>query len=289
MTTVPSFSLSADALAKDNVYYALTMFPYPSGVGLHCGHASVFTVNDVIARFKRMQGMTVFNPFGFDAFGLPTENYAMKVGKQARIVTDENKEHFMKQVKALQMSFDYERIIDTSTPSYYHWTQWLFQELYKEGLVYRDTMFVNWCTDCMTVLANDQVVDGRCERCKDEVVQKKMPQWFIKITDYADDLIDDLDGLDWPESTKHHQKNWIGRSEGAEVDFVVDHEEEMSLTVFTTRVDTLFGVTALVLAPENTSIDHFLTADSKKKVIDYRTATGHKTAVERQQSINDKT
>ena len=193
----------------DKIFYALTMFPYPSGVGLHAGHASVFTINDVVARVKRMQGYTVFNPFGFDAFGLPTENYALQQHKGAREVTDINKAMFLDQVKALDISFDYDRIVDTSMPDYYKWTQWIFVKLMEAGLVYRDEKFVNRCPDCQTVLANDQVVDGKCERCKSETFQKKHMQWFIKITDYADRLIEDLDSLDRPEETKTTQKNWI--------------------------------------------------------------------------------
>ena len=210
MSTFSPDLLSAPA---DKIFYALTMFPYPSGVGLHAGHASVFTINDVIARYKTMSGYTVLNPFGFDAFGLPTENYALQENKLAREVTDTNKAMFLDQVKALNISFDYERIIDTSMPDYYKWTQWIFVKLMEAGLVYRDEKFVNRCPDCQTVLANDQVVDGKCERCKSETFQKKHMQWFIKITDYADRLIEDLDSLDRPEETKTTQRNWIGRSE----------------------------------------------------------------------------
>ena len=210
MSTFSPDFLSAPA---DKIFYALTMFPYPSGVGLHAGHASVFTINDVIARYKTMSGYTVLNPFGFDAFGLPTENYALQENKLAREVTDTNKAMFLDQVKALNISFDYERVIDTSMPDYYKWTQWIFVKLMEAGLVYRDEKFVNRCPDCQTVLANDQVVDGKCERCKSETFQKKHMQWFIKITDYADRLISDLDLIDRPEETKITQRNWIGRSE----------------------------------------------------------------------------
>lgn len=202
MRSTNIFSPDLLSAAKQDTYYALTMFPYPSGSGLHCGHASVFTINDVIARYKRMQGYTVLNPFGFDAFGLPTENYAIKQGKPARHVTDENKQKFLEQVRALNISFDMERIIDTSSPDYYKRTQWIFLKLYEAGLVYRDTLRVNRCPDCQTVLANDQVVDGKCERCKHEIIQKKHPQRFIKITEYADRLLEDLDLVDRPEETK---------------------------------------------------------------------------------------
>lgn len=208
-----SFSPDLLSAPADKIFYALTMFPYPSGVGLHAGHASVFTINDVVARYKTMSGYTVLNPFGFDAFGLPTENYALQENKLAREVTDINKAMFLDQVKALNISFDYERIIDTSMSDYYKWTQWIFVKLMEAGLVYRDEKFVNRCPVDQTVLANDQVVDGCCERCKSEIIQKQHMQWFIKITDYADRLISDLDLIDRPEETKITQKNWIGRSE----------------------------------------------------------------------------
>lgn len=216
------FSPDLLSTTKDSAYYALTMFPYPSGIGLHCGHASIFTINDVIARFQRMQGKTVFNPFGFDAFGLPTENYAMERGIPAYEVTQINKKFFIEQIKALELSFDYTRVIDTSDAGYYKWTQWVFAQLFKAGLVYRDTLWVNWCPSCQTVLANDQVENGKCERCKTPIIQKQHPQRFIKITAYADKLLADLDLVDWPEETKTAQRNWIGRSEGAEIDFVLE-------------------------------------------------------------------
>lgn len=272
----------------DKYYYALTMFPYPSGYGLHVGHASTFTINDVVARFMRMQWYHVLNPFGFDSFGLPTENYAMKQGKPAYQVTKENGAHFLKQIRALEMSFDMDRVFYTSDPSYYKWTQRLFAELFTQGLVYRDELWVNWCPDCQTVLANDQVVDGACERCGAEIIQKKMPQWFINITAYADRLLEDLDTVDWPEATKIAQKNWIGRSEGAEISFVVaDHD--VTLDVFTSRPDTLFGVTALMVAPEHTLLDDILPDDAREEVMRYRQQTLAKTAVQRQQDLKDKT
>lgn len=293
------------AAATDKTYYALTMFPYPSGSGLHCGHASVFTVNDVIARYKRMNGYTVLNPFGFDAFGLPTENYAIQQWKPAREVTDINKEKFIDQVKALNMSFDMERIIDTSTPEYYKRTQRIFCKLYDAGLVYKDTLWVNRCPWCQTVLANDQVVEGKCERCKSEITQKKHPQWFIKITDYADRLLEDLDTIDRPEETKTAQRNWIGRSEGAEIDFVVKiphpnplptatlgegvDRNQTKITCFTTRIDTVYGVTAVVLAPENTMLDELLSPGKRADVEIYRQNTLAKTAVQRQKDLKEKT
>lgn len=412
------------------------MFPYPSGIGLHAGHASIFTINDVIARYQRLQWKTVFNPFGFDAFGLPTENYALTVWKSAREVTDENKKNFIEQLQALNLSFDRDRVIDTSMPDYYKRTQWLFQKLYKAGLVYRESKFVNWCPHDQTVLANDQVLEGCCERCKSEVVQKEMMQWFIKVTDYADRLIEDLDTIDWPEDTKIMQKNRIWRSEWAEITFEISedwgqkisedsdetaktkikrdelsykiigcaydvHKElwswltekiyhnamiaalenawlqveseksiplfyqwkkvgygrvdlliegyfavelksrkliewdyykqlrtymnqwwfesglllnfynksveivrlnqdsnnlqtsspnlQTSITVYTTRPDTLYGVTALVLAPENTLLDSLLDDKNKQKVINYRNQVLTKTAIQRQQDESEKT
>lgn len=268
-------------VSHDDKYYSLTMFPYPSGYGLHVGHASAFTINDVNARYQKLQGKTVLNPMGFDSFGLPTENYAMKVGKPAHEVTSDNIVNFIKQIDALDMSFDPERTFATSDFSYYTWTQWLFQQLYKENMVYRAEQFVNWCPSCQTVLANDQVLDGGCERCKSDIIQKKMPQWFVKTTAYADELIAGLDDVDWPEHTKQAQRNWIGRSTGIEIDFYAD--EETLITVFTTRIDTVYGVTALVLAPENTVIDHLISGDVMDDVILYRESTLAKTAVVRQQ------
>lgn len=283
------YSPDLEHASAEKIFYALTMFPYPSGVGLHCGHASIFTINDIVARYKRMQGYTVFNPFGFDAFGLPTENYAMEKGKPAYEVTEENEKTFIDQVKALHLSFDRERIVDTSKPDYYKWTQWIFSKLYQAWLVYRAELWVNWCPSCQTVLANDQVVDGRCERCKTEVVQKKMPQWFIKITTYADRLIQDLDTIDRPEETKIAQRNWIGRSQGAEIVFAIEGDSAPHITVFTTRPDTIYGVTAVVLAPENTLIDWLLTADKKEELDRYRQTTFAKTPVQRQQELKEKT
>jgi len=271
---------------REKLFYALTMFPYPSGYGLHVGHASIYTINDVMARWKRMQWFTVLNPIGFDSFWLPTENYAMKLGKPAYEVTDENIATFVKQLDALDMSFDMQRMLATSHPDYYKWTQWIFSELFKAWLMYRDELWVNWCPDCQTVLANDQVVEWKCERCKAEIIQKKMPQWFIKITDYADRLIEDLDDINWPEETKRSQINWIGKSVGAEIDFAV---WETTVTVFTTRPDTIYWVTALVLAPENTLLDDHLSGDDKNSVESYRKETMAKTAVQRQVDSKEKT
>lgn len=198
---------------KEKIFYSLAMFPYPSGVGLHVGHAMNFTANDIVARYKRMNGYTVLNPIGWDSFGLPTEGFAIKVGKPAKQVTDENITNFIAQCKLMDRSYDRDREFATSDPAYYKRTQRIFQQLFKAGLVYRKEAFVNRCPSCQTVLANDQVVDGKCERCDTEVVQKKHMQRFIKITDYAEKLINDLDVVDWPEETKTQQKYWIGKSE----------------------------------------------------------------------------
>jgi leucyl-tRNA synthetase/8-oxo-dGTP pyrophosphatase MutT (NUDIX family) len=270
---------------KENTYYSLAMFPYPSGAWLHVWHGSNFTANDIIARFKRMQWYTVINPIGWDSFGLPTENYAMKVEKPASVVTEENIAFYKTQCELMDWSYDWDREVATSNPSYYKWTQWIFQELYKAWLVYKKDAYVNRCPVDQTVLANDQVIDGRCERCNTEIIQKKHPQRFIKITEYAEKLIADLDLVDRPEETKSQQKYWIGKSEWAEIDFVV---ENVKITVFTTRPDTLFGVTALVLAPENTTIDAFITDAQRDAVEEYRKATSKKTNVERQKDAETK-
>ena len=280
------FFVDGEKASKDKSYYALAMFPYPSGAGLHVGHVSNFVINDIVARYKRMQWFDVLNPIGFDSFGLPTENYAMKVGKPAYQVTKENIDNFIKQLQLIDNSYDRDKMLTTSDKDYYKRTQRLFRKLYEHGLVYRDVSVVNRCPTCHTVLANAQVEDGKCERCDTEIVQKEHPQWFIKITDYADRLIDDLAEIDRPEETKTMQKNWIGRSEGAHVNFSCN---DKTITVFTTRPDTLYGVTAIVLAPENTLLDEQLSDDHKEQLELYRKTTGAKTAVQRQQDEKEKT
>lgn len=283
------YSPDLHQVTREQLFYALVMFPYPSGYGLHAGHASNYTIIDVYARYKRLRGYTVFNPFGFDSFGLPTENYAMKIGKPAYEVTEENVAYFLKQVAALDLSFDMERLVVTSSPDYYKRTQRIFQQLYKAGLVYRDTLRVNRCPQCQTVLANDQVVEGKCERCKTEIIQKKHPQRFIKITAYAERLLQDLETIDRPEETKIGQRNRIGKSEGAEIIFKIPADEQQTITVFTTRPDTIYGVTALVLAPEVELLDAWLPPKHKKEVEAYRQTTLAKTAVQRQQDLKEKT
>ena len=231
-------------------WYGLIEFPYPSGQGLHVGHPRSYTALDIIARKKRMQGYNVLYPIGFDAFGLPAENYAMKNHVHPRITTEKNIAHFTEQLKALGFSFDWSRVVNTTDPAYYKWTQWIFIQLYKHGLAYKTTMPINFCTGCKVGLANEEVVNGVCERCGSPVVQKEKSQWMLKITEYAQRLIDDLDDVDYLEKIKIQQKNWIGRSEGAEVTFQIDGTKE-SLVVYTTRPDTLFGATYMVVAPEH--------------------------------------
>ena len=230
-------------------FYGLIEFPYPSGQGLHVGHARPFTAMDIICRKKRMQGYNVLFPIGFDAFGLPTENYAIKNHIHPAVVTKQNIANFTKQLHMLGYSFDWDRVVDTTDPSYYKWTQWIFLQLFKKGLAYKASMPVNWCTSCKCVLANEEVVEGVCERCGSEVIRKEKSQWMLAITKYADRLIDDLDDVDYIERVKIQQRNWIGRSEGTEVDFNATNGDK--LTVYTTRCDTLFGVTYMVISPEH--------------------------------------
>lgn len=236
-------------LAKEK-WYGLIEFPYPSGQGLHVGHPRSYTALDIVARKKRMEGLNVLYPIGFDAFGLPAENYAIKNHVHPKITTEKNIAHFTEQLKALGFSFDWSRVVDTTDPNYYKWTQWIFIQLFKHGLAYKTTMPINFCTGCKVGLANEEVVNGVCERCGSPVVQKEKSQWMLKITKYAQRLIDDLDDLDFLEKIKIQQKNWIGRSEGAEVTFKIEGSNE-ELVVYTTRPDTLFGATYMVVAPEH--------------------------------------
>ena len=244
--TKPFTAVTGDPRPK---FYGLIEFPYPSGQGLHVGHARPFTAMDIICRKKRMQGYNVLFPMGFDAFGLPTENYAIKNHVHPAIVTKQNIANFTKQLHMLGYSFDWDRVIDTTDPSYYKWTQWIFLQLFKKGLAYKASMPVNWCTSCKCVLANEEVVEGVCERCGSPVIRKEKSQWMLAITKYADRLIDDLDDVDYIERVKIQQRNWIGRSEGTEVRFTATNGAD--LTVYTTRCDTLFGVTYMVLSPEH--------------------------------------
>ncbi|HBB36487.1 MAG: leucyl-tRNA synthetase, leucyl-tRNA synthetase [Candidatus Moranbacteria bacterium GW2011_GWC1_45_18] len=246
----------ADEKPEKAKFYCLDMFPYPSGDGLHVGHVEGYTASDIYSRYQRMNGKNILHPIGWDAFGLPAENFAIKSGVQPAESTQKNIKTFTEQIKSLGLSYDWSREIDTSSPEYYKWTQWFFLFLHENGLAYRKYAKVNWCESCKTVLANEQVEDGVCERCKNEVIQKDMEQWFFKITDFAEDLIKDLDKLDWPESTKTAQKNWIGKSEGAVIKFKVQSEKlkvvgDYFLETFTTRLDTIYGCTYCVVAPEH--------------------------------------
>ena len=247
-----TFNASTDYTKKK--WYGLIEFPYPSGAGLHVGHPRSYTALDIVARKKRLQGYNVLYPIGFDAFGLPAENYAIKTNVHPKITTEQNIEHFTAQLKALGFSFDWSRCVDTTDPNYYKWTQWIFIQLYKKGLAYKATMPINFCTGCKVGLANEEVVNGVCERCGSPVVQKEKSQWMLKITEYAQRLIDDLDDVNYLEKIKTQQRNWIGRSEGAEVKFKIANSDE-ELLVYTTRPDTLFGATYMVIAPEHKLID----------------------------------
>ncbi|MEF9969833.1 MAG: class I tRNA ligase family protein, partial [Ruthenibacterium sp.] len=261
-------------------YYALVEFPYPSGQGLHVGHPRPYTALDIIARKKRLQGYNVLYPMGWDAFGLPTENYAMKNHIHPEIVTKNNVARFKSQLQSLGLSFDWDREINTTDPSYYKWTQWIFLQLYKKGLAYKKEMSVNWCTGCKVVLANEEVVNGVCERCGSEVIHKNKSQWMLKITAYADRLIDDLDGLDFIDRVVTQQKNWIGRSHGAEVKFATTAGED--LVVYTTRPDTLFGATYMVISPEHPAIANWADKiENKQAVKDYQLAAAKKSDFER--------
>ena len=270
-------------------YYALVEFPYPSGQGLHVGHPRPYTALDIVARKRRMQGYNVLYPMGWDAFGLPTENYAIQNQIHPRIVTENNVERFKSQLKALGYSFDWEREINTTDPNYYKWTQWIFLRLFNAGLAYKSEMPINFCTSCKVGLANEEVVNGVCERCGSPVVRKVKSQWMLKITEYADKLIDDLDQVDYVEKVKVSQKNWIGRSQGAEVDFILKDKEE-KLTVYTTRPDTLFGATYMVLSPEHPLLDKYKdTIENFDEILAYREEAARKSDFERTELAKDKT
>ncbi|MEG0803663.1 MAG: class I tRNA ligase family protein, partial [Pygmaiobacter sp.] len=261
-------------------FYALVEFPYPSAQGLHVGHPRSYTALDIVARKKRLEGYNVLYPMGWDAFGLPTENFAMKNHIHPEIVTKNNVARFKSQLQSLGLSFDWDREINTTDPSYYKWTQWIFLQLYKKGLAYKKEMSVNWCTSCKVVLANEEVVNGVCERCHGEVVHKVKSQWMLKITEYADRLIDDLDDLDFIDRVTTQQKNWIGRSHGAEVTFGTSEGDD--LIVYTTRPDTLFGVTYMVMAPEHQFIDKWADRITNfDEVLAYRKEAGAKSDFER--------
>ncbi|WP_240374551.1 leucine--tRNA ligase [Bacillus piscicola] len=269
-------------------FYALDMFPYPSGAGLHVGHPEGYTATDILSRMKRMQGWNVLHPMGWDAFGLPAEQFALDTGKHPREFTQANIETFKNQIKSLGFSYDWNREIDTTDPDYYKWTQWIFIQLYNKGLAYMDEVAVNWCPALGTVLANEEVIDGLSERGDHPVERRPMKQWMLKITEYAERLLDDLEELDWPESVKDMQRNWIGRSEGADVFFEIDGTSE-TFTVFTTRPDTLFGATYCVFAPEHELVGKIVTEEQKEAVEAYQKKVATKSDLERTELQKEKT
>lgn len=269
-------------------YYVLDMFPYPSGAGLHVGHPEGYTATDIIARYKRMNGFNVLHPIGWDAFGLPAEQYAVKTGTHPRITTEKNVNKFREQLQAIGFSYDWDREVNTTDPDYYKWTQWIFLQLYKKGLAYEDEVAVNWCPELGTVLANEEVIDGKSEVGGHPVVRKPMRQWVLKITKYAEELLEGLDDLDWSESLKDMQRNWIGKSIGAEIDFDVDGYDE-KLRVFTTRPDTIFGATYMVLAPEHHLVNKITTDEQKEAIENYKEEAAKKSDLERQELSKEKT
>ena len=271
---------------KEKRCYVLDMFPYPSGDGLHVGHPEGYTATDIYSRFLRMSGYNVLHPMGFDSFGLPAENYAIKTGTHPLITTEKNIKNFERQIKALGFSYDWSRKISTCEPSYYKWTQYLFLKLYERGLAYEKEASINWCPSCMTGLANEEVKDGKCERCSSNIERKNIRQWFLKITEYADELLEGLEELDWPESIKQMQRNWIGKSVGCEVDFSVASHK---ITVFTTRPDTLYGVSYIVLSPEHPALDSIVSSKKKERVAEYVKMAKNKSELERTDLAKEKT
>ena len=280
---------ASDSMDKEK-YYVLDMFPYPSGQGLHVGHPEGYTATDIMARMKRMQGKNVLHPMGWDAFGLPAEQYALKTGHNPRDFTAKNVKNFKRQIKSLGFSYDWDREVNTTDPDYYKWTQWIFEQLYKKGLAYEDEIEVNWAPDFMggTVVSNEEVIDGKTERGGYPVYRVPMRQWVLKITAYADRLIDDLDDLDWPESIKEQQRNWIGRSKGASVFFGVDGHPDEKIEVFTTRPDTLFGATYMVLSPEHDLVSKIVTDEQRSVVEAYQDKVSRKSDLERTDLNKDK-
>lgn len=268
---------------KKPKYYCLDMFPYPSGNGLHVGHWRGYVISDVWSRYKVMNGHYVIHPMGWDAFGLPAENYAIKTGKQPAVSTAENVANIKKQIKQIAAIYDWDMELNTTDPKFFKWTQWIFEKLYEKGLAYEKEMPINWCPSCKTGLANEEVVDGKCERCGADVTKKDLKQWMLGITAYADRLLDDLDKLDWPEKVKKMQTEWIGRSYGAEVDFPVENRDE-KITVYTTRPDTLYGATFMVLAPEHEMAASLANDETRKAVDDYINYAANKSNVDRLQN-----
>ncbi len=284
-----TFRVTEDkSVPKEKRRYILDMFPYPSSAGLHVGHPEGYTATDIYSRYLRMKGYHVLHPMGFDSFGLPAENYAIKTGTHPKVSTEANIKRFESQIKALGFSYDWDRKVSTHEPQYYKWTQWVFLKMWEKGLAYEAEVPINWCPSCKTGLANEEVKDGKCERCHTPVIRKDLRQWILKITAYADRLLKDLDKLDWPESIKLMQRNWIGRSEGANVKFKIDGYNDY-LEVYTTRPDTLFGATYMVLAPEHPLVDKITTPERKKEVEDYVLKARMKSDLERTDLAKEKT
>ncbi len=284
-----TFAVTEDpSVPPEKRQYVLDMFPYPSGAGLHVGHPEGYTATDIYCRYLRMNGYNVLHPMGFDSFGLPAENYALKTGTPPLISTERNIDNFRKQIKSLGFCYDWNREISTHTSEYYHWTQWIFVQLYKKGLAYESHMPINWCPQCKTGLANEEVKEGMCERCGTHVVRKNIRQWVLKITAYADRLLEDLDDLDWPESVKLMQRNWIGRSEGASVLFRMADSDD-TLEVYTTRCDTLFGATYMVIAPEHPLVSKITSAEQKQAVEEYLEQAARKSDLDRTDLAKEKT
>ena len=289
-----TFKVTEDeSVPAEKRMYVLDMFPYPSAAGLHVGHPEGYTATDIYCRYLRMNGYNVLHPMGYDAFGLPAENYAIKTGTHPKTTTNANIEHFTQQIKSLGFSYDWDRCVSTCEPDYYKWTQWIFLQLYKKGLAYEAQTPINWCPSCMTGLANEEVKDGKCDRCGAEVTHKTIRQWILKITEYADRLDNDLDSLDWPESVKAMQHNWIGKSTGAEVVFTVADKDgkptDNKLTVYTTRCDTLFGATYMVVSPEHKIIPEITTPEQADAVKKYQEEAAKKSDLERTDLAKDKT
>lgn len=278
---------------KEKRKYVLDMFPYPSAAGLHVGHPEGYTATDIYCRYLRMNGYNVLHPMGFDSFGLPAENYAIKTGTHPKTTTNANIQKFTQQIKSLGFSYDWDRCVSTCEPDYYKWTQWIFLQLYKKELAYEAQTPINWCPSCLTGLANEEVKEGKCERCGAQVTHKTIRQWILKITDYADRLDKDLEGLDWPESVKAMQHNWIGKSTGAEVSFTIADKDgkptDKNLTVYTTRCDTLFGATYMVVSPEHKIIPDITTAEQEEAVKKYQEEAAKKSDLERTDLAKDKT
>ncbi|HYI00671.1 leucine--tRNA ligase [Hyalangium sp.] len=276
---------------KKPKFYALDMFPYPSGAGLHVGHCEGYTATDILTRWKRMQGWNVLHPMGWDAFGLPAENYAIKTGIHPRVTTERAVSNFRRQIDSVGFAYDWDREVNTTDPRYFKWTQWIFLQLYKKGLAYEAVMPINWCPSCKTGLANEEVSGGKCERCGTQVERKDLRQWVLRITQYADRLLEDLAEVDWPESTLAMQRNWIGRSEGAEVIFRVAEgpAANAELRIFTTRPDTLYGATYMVLAPEHALVEQLTRPEQRQAVTDYQVAARRKSDLERTELAKEKT